>query len=193
MKYLLGLPTDQVQLIKEFGTAEAIAEIASKAETFGYHGVYETDHPLPPATFISAGGHHTLAPKVVLAAAATATNGLKILTNLLIVAYRNPFLAAKSIATLDSISNGRLILGVGAGYLKEEFEAAGVPFETRGETLNTHLETMQQVWSGEPVSIEGDSYEAKEVVALPKPTKQSGQYSPPILSLIHILTLPTKA
>ena len=151
MKYILGLPTDQVQLIEEFGTAEAIAEISSKAETFGYHGVFVTDHPIPPASFISAGGHHTLDPMVVLAPAATATNGLKILTNLLIVAYRNPFLAAKSIATLDSISNGRLILGVGAGYLKEEFEAAGVPFETRGEILNNHLETMQQVWSGEPV------------------------------------------
>ena len=180
MKYILGLPTDQVQLIEEFGTAEAISEIASKAETLGYHGVFVTDHPIPPASFISAGGHHTLDPMVVLAAAATATNGLKILTNLLIVAYRNPFLAAKSIATLDSISNGRLILGVGAGYLKEEFEAAGVPFETRGETLNNHLEVMQQVWSGEPVSIEGDRYKAKEVVALPKPTKQSGQHSPPI-------------
>ena len=102
MKYILGLPTDQVQLIEEFGTSEAIAEIASKAETFGYHGVFVTDHPIPPASFISAGGHHTLDPMVVLAAAATATNGLKILTNLLIVAYRNPFLAAKSI--LPSLS-----------------------------------------------------------------------------------------
>ena len=50
MKYILGLPTDQVQLIEEFGTAEAISEIASKAETLGYHGVFVTDHPIPPAS-----------------------------------------------------------------------------------------------------------------------------------------------
>ena len=180
MQYILGLPTDQVQLIQEFGTAEAIAEISNKAENLGYHGVFVTDHPIPPASFVSSGGHHALDPMVALATAATATSRLKILTNLLIVAYRNPFLAAKSIATLDNISKGRLILGVGAGYLKEEFEAAGVSFETRGETLNDHIEVMQKVWAGDPVSITGVGYQAKEVLARPRPTQQAGQYSPPI-------------
>ena len=65
--------------------------------------------------------------------------------------------------------------GVGAGYLKEEFEAAGVSFETRGETLNDHIEVMQKVWAGDPVSITGVGYQAKEVLARPRPTQQAGQ------------------
>ncbi len=180
MKYILGLPTDQVQLIQEFGTAKAIADMASTAENLGYYGVFVTDHPIPPASFISAGGHHTLDPMVTLASAATATTRLKILTNLLIVAYRNPFLAAKSVATLDNLSQGRLILGVGAGYLREELEAAGVSFKTRGKTLNKHLQVMRKVWAGEPATITDEKYQANEVVALPTPTKQAGGLSPPI-------------
>ena len=180
MRYILGLPTDHVELIDQFGTSVAITEMATTAERLGYYGVFVTDHPAPPASFISAGGHHTLDPMVTLAAAATSTTQLKILTNLLIVAYRNPFLAAKSVATLDNLSEGRLILGVGAGYLKEEFAAAGAPFDTRGDLLNEHLEVMRQAWSGNPVTAISDNYQAKEIVSLPRPKQQPDAISPPI-------------
>ena len=180
MKYLLGLPTDHVELIHEFGTATAVAEIAQKAEDLGYYGVFVTDHPAPPMSFISSGGHHTLDPMVTLTAAATSTSRLKVLTNLLIVGYRNPFLAAKSAATLDNLSEGRLILGVGAGYLKEEFEAVGASFESRGDLLNEHLEVMRQAWTGEPITTEGGDYLANDIISLPRPTHHKGSLSTPI-------------
>ena len=180
MKYLLGLPTDHVELIHEFGTATAVAEIAQKAEDLGYYGVFVTDHPAPPMSFISLGGHHTLDPMVTLATAATSTSRLKVLTNLLIVGYRNPFLAAKSAATLDNLSEGRLILGVGAGYLKEEFEAVGASFDSRGDLLNEHLEVMRQAWTGEPVTTEGGDYFANNIVSLPRPAHHQGSLSIPI-------------
>ncbi len=169
-----------MESIDQFGTGPAISEIASTAEKLGYMGVFVTDHPAPPKSFLDAGGHHTLDPMITLASAATSTTKLNILTNLFIVAYRNPLMVAKSVATLDNLSQGRLILGVGAGYLKEEFKAAGVDYQTRGELLNGHLEIMQQAWTGNPVSIANERYEAKEILSLPTPLQRSDSLGPPI-------------
>ena len=99
MRFILGLPTDDVHRHEEFGTASAVAEMARTAEALGYNAVFVTDHPIPPARFIETGGHHALEPTVVLAVAAAATTRLRLMTNLYIIAYRNPFLAAKAIAT----------------------------------------------------------------------------------------------
>lgn len=169
-----------MESINQFGTGPAISEIASTAEKLGYMGVFVTDHPAPPKSFLDAGGHHTLDPMITLASAATSTTKLNILTNLFIVAYRNPLMVAKSVATLDNLSQGRLILGVGAGYLKEEFKAAGVDYQTRGELLNGHLEIMQQAWTGNPVSIANERYEAEEILSLPTPLQRSDSLGPPI-------------
>jgi len=180
LQYILGLPTDHVESIDQFGTGPAIAEITSTAEKLGYMGVFVTDHPAPPKSFLDAGGHHTLDPMITLASAATSTTKLNILTNLFIVAYRNPLMVAKSVATLDNLSQGRLILGVGAGYLKEEFKAAGVDYQTRGELLNSHLEIMQQAWTGNPVSATNERYEAEEILSLPTPLQRFNSLGPPI-------------
>ena len=152
MRYILGLPTDHVESIDQFGTSQAIAEMATTAETLGFSGVFVTDHPAPPKSFLDTGGHHTLDPMIALAAAATSTKKLKLLTNLYIVAYRNPLLVAKMVASLDNLSLGRLILGVGAGYLKEEFQATGADYENRGQLLDDHIEIMKKAWTGNPVS-----------------------------------------
>ncbi len=180
MQYILGLPTDHVESIDDFGTGPAIAEIASAAEKLGYAGVFVTDHPAPPKSFIDAGGHHTLDPLIALAAAAVSTAKLKILTNLYIAAYRNPLLAAKSVATLDNLSQGRLILGVGAGYLEGEFKAAGVDYQTRGELLNEHLEIITQAWTGNPISASTSQYEAEDIISLPTPFQRSDSSTIPI-------------
>lgn len=167
--FLLGLPTDHVESITEFGTAKAVADMASTAERLGYGGVFVTDHPAPPASFLASGGHHALEPTVVLAAAATATSDLTLVTNLYIAAYRNPLLAAKAVATLDNLAEGRLVLGVGAGYLREEFAATGVDYDRRGVVLDEHLEVMRSAWTGQPVTASGVGYDASEIVSAPTP------------------------
>ncbi len=180
MRYILGLPTDHVESINQFGTSHAIAEMATTAEKLGYSGVFVTDHPAPPKSFLNNGGHHTLDPMITLAAAATTTTKIQLLTNLYIVAYRNPFLVAKMVASLDNLSFGRLILGVGAGYLREEFQAVGVDYENRGQLLNDHLEIMKQAWTGNPISRKGQNFEANEIISLPTPIHRTGASSPPI-------------
>jgi probable F420-dependent oxidoreductase len=172
MRFILGLPTDEVERHEEFGTVEAVAEMARTAESLGYEAVYVTDHPIPPEQFLKKGGHHALEPTVVLAVAAAATTRLRLMTNLYIVGYRNPFLAAKAIATLDSLSGGRVILGTGAGYLEPEFRALGSDFASRNERLDAALEIMKRVWRGEIVDVSGQGFEARGHVALPTPASR---------------------
>jgi probable F420-dependent oxidoreductase len=115
------------------------------------------------------GGHHAVDPFVALSVAATATADLRLLTNVLIVAYRNPFLCAKSIQSLQVISGGRFILGTAAGYLKPEFAALGVGFEERNELFDESLDVMRKVWAGGDVAYEGRHFSARGVRGLPGP------------------------
>jgi probable F420-dependent oxidoreductase len=169
MRFVLALPTDDMHKREEFGTVEAVTEMARTAERLGYEGVYVTDHPIPPERFLKSGGHHALEPTVALAVAAAVTTRLRLMTNLFIIAYRNPFLAAKAIASLDSLSGGRVILGTGAGYLEPEFRALGADFDARNERLDESIDVMKQVWSGQAVDITGPGYAAHGHVALPTP------------------------
>lgn len=177
LRFMLGLPTDDVGRLEEFGTASAVAEMARAAEALGYHGVFVTDHPIPPDRFLRAGGHHALEPTVVLAVAAAATTRLRLMTNLYIVAYRHPFLAAKALASLDALSGGRVVLGTGAGYLREEFEALGIDFARRNEVLDEALDVLRVVWRGESVSLRGAAWRADGHTALPRPAQRP---QPPI-------------
>ena len=102
-----GLPTHRVDRGDEFLAPGAIGELARAAEDAGFGAVYTTDHPFPGDDWLAHGGHHALDPLVALSFAAAATSTVRLHTNLFIVAYRNPFLAAKGIATLDVLSGGR--------------------------------------------------------------------------------------
>ena len=163
MRASVGLPTHRVDLGEEVTTAAAVAEIARAAEQAGFDAVYVTDHPAPPEPWLAKGGHHTLDPLVTLAVAATATTRLRLQTNLYVAAYRHPQLAAKGVATLDALSGGRVILGVGAGYVEGEFAALGVDFERRNDLLDEALVAMKRAWSGDPVD---------GIVSLPRPVQQ---------------------
>lgn len=168
MRFSLGLPTHRLDAAQEFVTGDAVGEIARAAETAGFDAVFVTDHPAPPADWIAGGGHHTLDPFVTLAWAAAATSSLRLHTNLFVPAYRHPLLSAKLVASLDALSGGRLILGVGAGYLEGEFAAVGADFAGRNDVLDDAIRTMRAAWSGEP---------AGGVLSLPRPVQQPG---PPI-------------
>src|SRR3954447_23439839 len=111
MRISLGLPTHKVDAFDELCSAAAIAEIARAAEAGGMHSVFVTEHPIPADPWLASGGHHAPDPLVALSFAAAATTTLRLHTNLLILAYRNPFLSAKAVATLDALSGGRMIVG----------------------------------------------------------------------------------
>ena len=151
--------------------AGAIPDLARAAEAAGFHGIALTEHPAPSSTWLESGGHQSLDPFVALAAAAGVTNTLHLVTNLSVVPYRNPLLLAKSAATLNRVSEGRFIMGAGAGYLKSEFYALGVDFEERNALFEEALQVMRLHWSGEPFSFEGRHFSARNIVALPAPRR----------------------
>ena len=151
MHVSLGLPTHRVDAGAEFVSGAAVTEIACAAEAAGFDAVFVTDHPAPPVQWVERGGHHTMDPLVTLAFAAAATTSLRLQTNLFVPAYRNPLLTAKAVASLDVLSGGRTLFGVGAGYLEAEFAAVGADFEARNDFLDRALTVMKRAWAGEAV------------------------------------------
>jgi len=172
MKFSLQLPTDRVESLGEFGTAEAIAEVAAATEAAGYDACFVTEHPFPSDEWLASGGHHALDPFVSLAVAASATERLLLHTNILVLAYRNPFLTAKAVASLDAVSGGRVIVGVGAGYLEGEFEALGADFKNRNDVSDDALTAMKAAWVGESVSLSKPGFEAAGNTMRPPPVQQ---------------------
>ncbi len=172
MKYILGLPTDDVERREEFGTVTALTELGRAAEELGYEGVYVTDHPAPTPKYLAQGGHHDLDPPVALAVVAAVTQRLRLMTNLYILAFRKPFAAAKALATLDSLSDGRLIFGTGTGYLAPEFAALGAEFAERNEHLDESLAILKKIWTGEPVEGSGRDFQAVGNFARPTPASR---------------------
>lgn len=167
--FSLELPTQRVEAPSEFVSAQAIADVAQAAEAAGFAAVHVTDHPAPDAKWLDHGGHHALDPFVALAFAAAATTEIKLLTNVYIAAYRNPFLGAKSIQSLQALSAGRLILGTAAGYLKPEFRALGVDFDHRGQLLDEALDVLAAVFAGDDVAFAGTGFSARGVRLRPLP------------------------
>ena len=127
----------------------------------------------PATRWLHQGGHQSLDPIVALAGAATPTTRLRLLTYLAVVPYRNPLLLAKAATTVDRLSNGRFILGVGTGYLRGEFRALGVDFDQRNELFDEALDVLPLHWSGEPFSYEGKHWNAREIQALPRPVDKT--------------------
>ena len=176
MRVSLGLPTHRVD-VPELVTARAIAIIAAAAEEAGFDAVFVTEHPFPGDEWLASGGHHALDPFVALSFAASATSRIRLQTNLVVPAYRNPFLVAKAAASLDHLSDGRLILGIGSGYLRPEFQALGVAFDERNELTDEAISAMRAAWTGRSVTRSGRHWRAEANTMLPPPAQQPG---PPI-------------
>src|ERR1700712_257871 len=167
MRISLGLPTHRVDLAEEFVSGAAIVELARAAEDGGFDAVYVTEHPFPEAKWLQHGGHHALDPFVALSFAAALTPKIRLQTNLVVLAYRNPFLTAKAIASLDALSGGRTIIGIGAGYLEGEFLAVGVDPAKRNELTDEAIRAMKAAWSGEEIQYEGAGFTAGGNAMLP--------------------------
>lgn len=168
----LGLPVERVAAGAELVSGPAVADLAAAYERFGFHAAYVTDHPAPDDRWLAGGGHHALEPTVALAVAAAATRRLLVHTNVYVLAYRNPFLAAKALASLDVLSDGRLVIGVAAGYLRSEFEALGAAFDDRGARLDETLELLPRIWSEHGLELDGDGFRAAAVTSLPHPVQR---------------------
>jgi len=170
--FSVELPTQRVDRGDEFVSAAGVAAVASAAEAAGFDAVFVTDHPFPPDRWLAAGGHHALDPFVALSFAAAATTRLRVQTHVLVLPYRNPFLTAKAAASLDALSGGRLILGVAAGYLEEEFAALGADFAHRNEVADEALRALKAAWSEAGVDLVGRGFAARGHTMLPRPAQQ---------------------
>jgi probable F420-dependent oxidoreductase len=172
MRFTVQLPTDRVAEGEEFVSAEAIGEMARAVEAAGFDAAFVTDHPAPEDRWLASGGHQALDPFVALSFVAAATTRLRVQTHVLVAAYRNPFIAAKAIATLDVLSGGRLIVGLAAGYLEPEFAALGIEYSERNELSDQTLAAMKQIWQGQSLSIEGRHFRAEGHTVLPRPVQR---------------------
>ncbi len=146
MRSSIGLPIDLVL----DGTA-ALGALAREVESAGADAAFVTDHPAPDDAWLAGGGHRALDPLVALAVAAEATTGLRLHTNLYVAAYRHPWLVAHGTATLDHLSDGRLVLGIGAGYLGPEMAALGIDLDDRNRRTDEAIALCRRAWAGEEV------------------------------------------
>ena len=173
MKYLIQHP-EPIGLEPDLLDAGDVIEVAKAVEAAGWDGLAFTEHPAPGNRWLAeGGGHQTLDPLVALGAAAAVTERITLLTYLAVLPYRNPLLLAKAAATVDLISGGRFVLGVGTGYLKTEFYALGVDFEERNALFDEALDVLPLHWSGEPFSYEGKHFSARDIIGRPAPVRRS--------------------
>jgi probable F420-dependent oxidoreductase len=173
MRFSCALPVDDIGE-EGFLSIDAIGEMVRAIDRAGLDACFVTDHPAPSRRWLDHGGHATLDPFVVLTVAATASARIRVHTHILVLAYRNPFVVAKAAASLDALSGGRLVMGIGTGYLRPEYAAVGVPFEERGARTDEALAILRQAWTGEPVAYQGRHFEARDAVVLPKPANPAG-------------------
>ena len=172
-------------------TAESgdIAEIAREVENLGYESFFIPEHPVIPIGFktpLPGGGDGTLPehygrwmdPFVALSVAAAVTRRVKLGTGICLLPEREAIITAKTIATLDILSGGRVILGVGAGWLREETEAMGARFGTRWKRLRETVEAMRVLWTQAEPAFQGELVKFPAVRCDPKPIQKPG---PPIL------------
>jgi probable F420-dependent oxidoreductase len=170
MQYIFQYP-DIHGVAGDMLDAGPVAELAVTAEANGWNGFAFTEHPAPSAKWLETGGHQSLDPLVALAHVAAVTKKMKLLTYLSVLPYRNPTSLAKSAATVDKLSNGRLVLGVGTGYLKAEFFALGVDFDERNELFDESMEVMRLYWSGEMFDYQGKHFNCRGIIGRPPPVQ----------------------
>ncbi len=162
--------------------AESVADVARTAEELGFDSVWVGEHPVlidphaPPSPLPS---HSELMdPVPVLAYAAAVTSRITLGTGIVILPLRNPVILAKELATIDVLSQGRLEVGIGVGYVSGEFEAIGVPFETRGRRANEWIDALRTLWRDEQPELRGEFASFGGIQCRPQPHRPGG---PPII------------
>jgi probable F420-dependent oxidoreductase len=155
---------------------ETAAKVARAAEAAGFESLWTGEHvvlpdpqvkpsPVPPETPM-------LDPAVALAFVAAHTNKIRLGTGIIILPQRNPLVLAKELASLDVLSKGRLIFGIGVGYLKPEFDALGVPFDHKGARTEEYLKAMIAIWTMDKPEFRGRFSSFGSVRAMPQPVQK---------------------
>jgi len=162
--------------------AEATVRVAQAAEAAGFDSVWSGEHvvlPDPQSPPSPAPPHFAmLDPLVVLAYVAAHTTVLRLGTGIIILPQRNPLVIAKQLASLDVVSGGRLIFGVGVGYLRAEFDALGIPFEQRGARTTDYIQAIRAIWTQDDPAYDGPFARFSGIQAKPRPLQAAG---PPVV------------
>ncbi|OBI44804.1 TIGR03619 family F420-dependent LLM class oxidoreductase [Mycobacterium sp. E796] len=172
LKFTLEYPSDVPTASPEFRDPTVMRAIASQAQALGFDAIALADHPAPSAKWRRAGGHNTFEPAVALAFFAAATTTIRLMTHLYVLPFRNPYLVAKTLTSLDIVSGGRLIAGVGAGYLRSEFAALGVDFDARVGLFDESLTALRRIWTHPQEPISGSNFAATGEMNLDVPVQK---------------------
>jgi probable F420-dependent oxidoreductase len=181
-----------------FSTRESYRAVAVAAERAGFDFLSVSDHVVVPANLksrypyaasgvFSAAEHgYCLDQLATMAFLAGCTERLRLLASVMVVPHRPAMLTAKMLATIDVLSNGRLILGAGAGWMKEEFALLDAPFEERGRVTDEYLAAFQELWTKDAPAYSGKHVRFSDVLFYPKPVQKPlpiwiGGESPPAL------------
>jgi probable F420-dependent oxidoreductase len=157
---------------RHLATPDIIRSAAVRAEQLGYDSVWVSDHVVVPHANVVNFGETVFDPLVTLAVLAGATSRVRLGTTVLIVPYRNAVVTAKMIASLDALSGGRVVLGIGAGWVAAESAMLGVPFAERGAMTDEHLRAMQELWTSRAPSFAGKYTTFGDLVFEPKPVQK---------------------
>ena len=162
----------------------ALADVARLAEDLGYHSVFVADHVIVPRTLASKypysrdGGfpyepdRDWLDPLVALGFLAGRTSRIRIGTSITVLPMRHPIITAKQVATADHLSGGRVIFGVGVGWMAEEFRMLGESFEDRGRRMDEYLALVKTLWTEKNPSFHGREYQLTDCAITPKPVQR---------------------
>jgi probable F420-dependent oxidoreductase len=155
---------------------ETAARVAQAAENAGFESVWTGEHVVLPAPQVPPSPlpptYPLLDPAVALAFVAAHTKTIRLGTGIIILPQRNPLVLAKELASVDVVSNGRLIFGLGIGYLKPEFAALGIPFDHKGPRAMEYLQAMQALWTQEQPAYQGRFVSFSGIQAFPRPVQR---------------------
>jgi probable F420-dependent oxidoreductase len=166
-----------------YADAEGVAAIARTAESLGFESIWVGEHPVlidphvPPSPLPSHA--ELMDPVPVLAYAAASTSRIMLGTGIVILPLRNPVTLAKELATIDVLSQGRLVVGIGVGYVPGEYDAIGVPFETRGRRADEWIDALRTLWRDDAPELRGEFASFGGIQCRPQPHREGG---PPILA-----------
>lgn len=169
-----------------FAFPEMLTHLAQTAERVGVESLWTVEHVVIPVGYASTYPYDPSGkiqapdqvpipdPLIALAYAAAVTKTLRLATGILILPQRHPLYVAKEVASLDVLSHGRVILGIGVGWLKEEFDALGIPFDDRGARTAEMVRAIRSLWKDEAAPFQGKFYRWGTLESHPKPVQKPG-------------------
>ena len=167
MKFGIWIPN-----CRHLATPDIIRGAAVRAEQLGYDSVWVSDHVVVPHANVVNFGETIFDPLVTLGVLAGATSRVRLGTTVLIVPYRNAVVTAKMVSSLDALSGGRVVLGIGVGWVAAESAMLGVPFAERGPMTDEYLEAMQELWTSKTPSFAGKYTQFSGLTFEPKPVQK---------------------